>query len=249
MPPYQMESIDAVILCGGLGTRLRPVFADRPKCLALINGIPFLEILINHLKGHGIRRFILCTGHLGGQIEEVFGPAIHSGEIVISRENTPLGTGGALRLALPLVRSSCFLALNGDSFLNLPVRQMLSAHQSNPPKAATLALVTVSDGQHFGCVEINSCGEVISFNEKPIEKKHGLINGGVYVIEKKSFGKFAAPFGHFSLEKQFFPKIVGRGLYGFPVQQNGTFIDIGTPENYGKAPNVLASLLKESSGK
>jgi NDP-sugar pyrophosphorylase family protein len=202
-------AMDAVILCGGMGTRLQPVIPDRPKGLATIRGRPFLDILVDDLLAQGIRRFVLCVGHLKEQIIEHFGGR-DDADFLFSVENAPLGTGGAIRNALHLIRSDPFLALNGDSFCRVDYAALLRFHRE---KAAMLTVVAapVRDRKDGG----NS------------------INAGIYVIPRKTADawRFEDPF---SLEREVIPPLVaGRRCYGFAVDSE--VIDIGTPERYSKA--------------
>jgi D-glycero-alpha-D-manno-heptose 1-phosphate guanylyltransferase len=220
------------VLAGGLGTRLRPVVNDRPKAMAPVAGRPFLEWLIEDLRRQGIRRLVLCTGYMSESIEGHFGSGRAWGvEIDYSRENTPLGTGGAVRLALAKLRSSRFLVLNGDSFCDFNVQMLDNVHREHTA-AATLWLVTVEESERFGAITIDSNQAITAFREKESVRKPGLINAGVYLLERWIF-ESTAEGSAISLEKDVFPQFIGHGLYG--VVGAGPFIDIGTPDSYAMA--------------
>ncbi|MBS1841110.1 MAG: nucleotidyltransferase family protein [Acidobacteria bacterium] len=234
MPTEKMPI--AVLLVGGLGTRLRSVISERPKALAPIGDTPFLKLVLLELKSQGIQRVVLCTGHFAEQIEEEFGNGSQLGiEIEYSRELQPLGTGGAVKLAEKyLANCSEFIVLNGDSFLELEFKAFVRVHRENRA-TATVALRRVSNAARYGTVEVDKDGKVRSFREKLGVKEPGIINGGVYIFEREVLGEM--PEGVLSLEKDVLPKLIVQNVRGF--QTNGLFIDIGTPEDYAKAQLLL----------
>jgi len=160
-----MVDVTAVILAGGLGTRLRSVLQGRPKVLAEIQGRPFLAYLLSQLSISGLRTVVLCTGYLGGQIQDRFGDSYRNLGIVYSREGSLLGTAGALRLALPLFKSSSVLVMNGDSFCDIDLHVFWDWHCGRRA-AATLALVRMVDSMRYGQVRMESDGALLSFEEK-----------------------------------------------------------------------------------
>ena len=219
-----------LILSGGLGTRLRSVINNQPKPMALISGRPFLEYLILQLRKQGLTDIVLCIGYLGEQVKRYFGDGGRWGiHISYSHEKEPLGTGGAVKLAETLVREENFLVMNGDSFLDVDLKQLVNYHLKNKA-LATMALVEVEDPARYGTVEIDENGEIESFVEKGRSSSSKLINGGVYVFNREIFDYI--PEGKVSLEKEVFPKLIGKGFYGMPIK--GSFIDIGIPEDYRK---------------
>ena len=228
---------EAVILVGGKGCRLQSVVNDRPKPMAEVAGRPFVEWLLLALRAQGVQRAILCTGHMGEMVEAYFGDGRHLDmEIVYSRDPTPLGTAGALRHALGQICSECFLALNGDSYCRVDVERLLKAHRAHEARA-TLWLVRVDDCSRYGSVEIGRDGTVYAFREKSQERRSGLINTGVYLLERKLVKTI--PEGRaVSIETEFFPSLIGHGLYA--VVGDGPFLDIGTPEAYATAEQFLA---------
>ena len=227
---------DAFILVGGKGTRLRGILNDRPKPLALVAGRPFVEWLLVMLYKQGIRRCVMCTGHLGKAVEAYFGNGQkNSMEIVYSRDPFPLGTAGAVRFAIGKTKSERFLVLNGDSYCRLDLPYFLKTHQVLNAKAS-LNLVRVKDCSRYGSVKINKKGKVLAFSEKSSRKHEGLISTGIYVLERTVVEEI--PEGKMvSLEKEVFPSLIGKGLYA--VISEGPFIDIGIPESYIKAESIL----------
>jgi NDP-sugar pyrophosphorylase family protein len=230
--------MDAIILAGGRGTRLQSIVNDRPKPMADVAGRPFLEILIDILVAQGIRRIILCTGYKSHSIEDHFNDGSKWGiEILYSRESSPLGTAGAVRNALDLVRSDPFLALNGDSYCPWNAVELLHAHASRH-SAATLWLVPNDDCGRFGSVLVHPDGRVLAFLEKESRRVSGLINAGIYCLDREVVRKIPAE-KQLSMETDVFPFLVGHGLYA--VIGNGPFVDIGTPESFEKAQSLLLS--------
>lgn len=228
--------IDAIILAGGKGTRLREAVNDRPKPMAIVAGKPFAEWLLLMLYAQGIRRAVMCTGHMGEMIEAYFGNGRDMNmEIVYARDPIPLGTGGALRYAIGKTRSECFLVLNGDSYCQLDLPNLVKTHRSRNARAS-MSLVRAEDCSRYGSVKINKDGRVLAFLEKSNERGEGLINSGIYLMEREVVDEI--PEGkNVSLEKELFPRLVGNGLYA--VLCKGPFVDIGTPEAYHKAENIL----------
>lgn len=223
-----LASIMGVVLVGGLGTRLRPVIQDRPKVLAEVKGRPFLTYILDQLDQAGMREVVLCTGYMAEAIERTFGGDYKSLILKYSKEVQPLGTGGALRQALPYCFSDPILVLNGDSFIDANLSKFVEWFQENNLEAAVL-ITEVSDASRFGRVVVRQDGLIISFEEKSGHQDTGLINAGVYLLKKHIIQSI--PQGKkFSLEQQLFPQLMGKSLYGYLTK--GSFIDIGTPESY-----------------
>lgn len=233
------EIIEAVVLVGGFGTRLQSVVNDRPKPMAIVAGRPFMEWILLQLREQGVKRFILCTGHKAEKIEEYFGDGHKwAVEIVYSHEQTPLGTGGAVRQALPYIKTERFLVLNGDSYCKFDLQALINQHKQKNA-LATLWLVLSENAQRFGAVKLDENCSVQKFQEKSKEPNKGMINAGVYLIESESIRSI--PEGtKVSIETEFFNNLVGQGLYG--VVGNGPFLDIGTPEAYSSAEIFLENL-------
>lgn len=227
-----IRDVTAFILAGGLGTRLRSVLPDTPKAMAPIAGSPFLNHLLDKLVLAGINRTILCTGHLAGQIEGAIGAAYRGMEMAYSQEDRPMGTAGAIRLALPFLDTSRVLVLNGDSFCDFDAAAHLARHESAKAKA-TLVLARVDDCSRYGSVTLGADDSVSLFQEKGALKGGGWINAGVYLLEREVLE--AIPAGkEVSLEREIFPGLVGNGLYAYRMDAGG-FIDIGTPDSYAQA--------------
>jgi D-glycero-alpha-D-manno-heptose 1-phosphate guanylyltransferase len=231
--------MNALILAGGLGTRMRAVLHDYPKCMASVAEKPFLDYLLLQLKKHRVTDVILCLGYRGKFIQEYYRRRELPGlRLRYSHESEPLGTGGALKRAESLIQTSEFLALNGDSFFDIDVQALMRAHQSRKARA-TIALAEVEDRQRYGAVEIDAQGQIVGFLEKA-RSARGLINGGIYVLRSEILA-FIPPGCAVSLEHEIFPQIIGRGFYGTPFQSY--FADIGVPEAYLKLQTDPSRLL------
>lgn len=228
--------IDALILAGGRGTRLREVVDDRPKPLAEVAGRPFLAWLLMALRVRKVNRVILATGYKHEMISDYFGDGCEYGlELVYMPEPTPLGTGGAVRHALSAVQSERLMVLNGDSYCPFDLDLLSHQHTISDAKIS-LWLVQMDDCSRYGAVEIDADGCIVTFKEKTPNLKAGYINAGVYLIEKQVLKNL--PLNEkISLETDVFPKWVGHGLVG--VVGQGPFLDIGTPESYELAATYL----------
>ena len=231
----------AVILAGGRGSRLRPVLPHQPKVLAEFHGRPFLAYLLDQLVAAGVPKVVLCTGYRGEEIRTRLGDAYGPVPLRYSHEDKPLGTGGALRLALPLLDSDPILVMNGDSLIDADLPDYLAWFLGRPG-AAALLLARVEDTARFGRVEVAGDGRITNFKEKGVPGP-GWINAGVYLL-KKAVLELITPQRFFSLEADLLPTLVGQGLYGHGVA--GKFIDIGTPESYAMAAEFLRRLREEA---
>jgi NDP-sugar pyrophosphorylase family protein len=233
------ENPPAVLLVGGMGTRLQAMLPSTPKPMARVGNMPFLELLVLQLRSQGIRQLVMCTGHLADQIEEEFGDG-HKWGVAIdySRESRPLGTAGAVKFAeCHLQQVSDFLVMNGDSFLELDFRQFIRFHREHGG-LMSMAVRKVPDATRYGTVELDRHDRVIGFREKAGAQVPGIINGGVYVFKRAVLDEI--PQGPASFEKDIFPCLLERGVYAF--EQRGMFIDIGTPEDYTRAQALSRSL-------
>lgn len=228
--------MDAIILAGGKGTRLRGILDDCPKPMAIIAGRPFIEWLLLAVRHQGIERVLMCTGHLSEAVESYFGNGQNIGmELVYVHDPFPLGTGGAVRNALSKTNSKRLFVLNGDSYCRFDLPKLLKTHLSHNARAS-LSLVQVRDCSRYGSVKINEDGKVLAFLEKSPRKIPGLVNAGVYLLEREIVEEI--PKGRMvSLEKEIFPNLIGSGLYA--ILCKGFFIDIGTPESFNKAKKIL----------
>lgn len=230
--------LEAAILVGGAGTRLKSIMRDRPKPMAVVGGKPFLEWLIVSLRKRGIARIVLCTGYRSDAIEKYFGDGVAWGlEIVYSHESVPLGTGGAIRKALDKLDTNSFLLMNGDSYSDFTMSDLIATHRARRA-SATIVLVRVDDSLRYGTVVLNKDNAVVSFIEKATKDRGALINAGVYLFKREVIAEIA-PGKVVSLEHDVLPKLAGRGLYGMVVDGE-RFVDIGTPESYEAANNCYS---------
>ncbi len=238
------QAVKSVLLVGGLGTRLRSVVPSKPKALAEVGEHPFIELPIRQLATQGLRRLVLCSGHLAEQLEETLGSGAELGiSIEYSRETTPLGTGGALRLAMPLLESCTeVLVMNGDSFTDLDFGGLLAFHRARGA-SVTLTAVPVEDAARYGTLTMAQDGRVLGFVEKSGRTERGTISAGIYVFSRGALERL--PEGRSSLERDLLPRLVAEGsVFGFSTP--GPFIDIGTPEDYARAGRIHADLLKRT---
>ena len=238
--------IPALLLVGGKGTRLRSVVSSAPKPMAAVGEQSFLELLVRQLRSQGIRRLVMCSGYLAEQIEEKFGDGrAWDVSITYSREQQPMGTGGAVKLAQShLANESEFVVMNGDSFLEADFTQLVGFHRERKA-LASLAVVPVEDAGRYGTVCVDTNRRVSGFTEKTGAGAPGLINAGVYVFNPSIFNHI--PEGPASLEKDVFPRVLDRGVYA--LEQHGIFIDIGTPEDYARAQVLCGQLNDAACGK
>jgi D-glycero-alpha-D-manno-heptose 1-phosphate guanylyltransferase len=232
----ELTAVTAAILAGGLGSRLRPAVSGRPKALANIGEKPFLTYLFDQLVAAGAKDVVVCTGYLGDQIQMIFGRSYDTLRLNYSLEPTPLGTAGALRLALPLFNSNPVLVMNGDSYCDANLREFWLWHGARHARA-TLLLSKVLDTDRFGQVQVDRDGKVTDFKEKDSGQGLGWVNAGIYLLSRDLLAEIPAN-GAVSLERDVFPNWIGRGLYGF--QSEARFMDIGTPEAYADAQSFFA---------
>lgn len=231
-----LGSLTAVILAGGFGTRLRPVVADRPKVLAEVGARPFIAYLLDQLSRAGIGHVVLCTGHLGAQVQALLQDRYRDLDLVYSQEPVPLGTAGALRLALPLFNSDPVLVMNGDSYCEADLTAFWAWHHARNA-SATLLLTAMADAGRYGLVQIDTDGRVLGFAEKREKGQPGWINAGVYLIGRRLIETIPS-MRPVSLEQEMFPAWIEHGLYG--CRSDGRFVDIGTPDSYAIADEFFA---------
>jgi len=223
----ELASVSAVVLVGGLGTRMRVVSGDLPKPMLPVAGRPFLEHLLRFIRRAGVRRVILATGYRAEAVRRHFGDGSIVGlELLYSPEDEPLGTGGALRLACEKTERWPVLALNGDSFFAVSLASLLTAHGLARAKL-TMALVEVADTGRFGRVRTSPGGNILGFEEKS-GSGPGLVNAGVYVLEKQVLAAIGP--GPCSFERDALPRLLGDRTLGVPTP--GLFVDIGLPDDY-----------------
>jgi NDP-sugar pyrophosphorylase family protein len=238
-----LADIPAFILVGGFGTRLQSVFNAGPKSMAPVSGKPFLYYLLRTLQHAGFRRVVLCVGYKHAQIQEWAGNGSELGlDIEYSVEAQPLGTGGALRLAVERYGEiSTLVAMNGDSLVQLDFLQMLCAHVAHGA-VATVGLARVNNTARYGRVDVDEAGRIRAFAEKSGESAPGWINSGVYVFEPEIFADIPAGCV-VSLERQVLPSLINRRrLCSFSTQ--GRFIDIGIPEEFARAQTEMKEIFQ-----
>lgn len=231
--------MDAVILAGGLGTRLAATVPHLPKALAPIQGVPFLQLLFEQLaKSQIISKVVLALGYKADAIEHFLSTQSHPFQIALSIESSPLGTGGAVLHALNQTKTDTLLVLNGDSYFDLSLASFLAFHQMKQAPAS-IASREMEDVSRYGAIEMDAQQRVISFFEKSPLLKRGWINGGLYLIQRDLLSPF--PPASYSLENDFLPEFVKKGLFAYP--DAGTFIDIGTQSSYFEAQHLLGNYL------
>lgn len=225
---------DAVILAGGLGTRLQGILPDGwPKAMAPINGRPFLEYLIKYLYAYGVRNIVLALGHGGEHVLRFVREASWPDDLIVHSavEPRPLGTGGGIRFVLPMLSGEVILALNGDSISDIDPRRLLDYHRERGADV-TMALARVPDATRYGTVECDAHGRVVRFAEKQAICGPALINSGMYAISTDVI-RGLAEHAEMSWERDVLTQLVGCGLYG--IEAATRFIDIGTPQSLHEA--------------
>lgn len=232
--PRSMVNVEVLILAGGLGTRLGKLTQGQPKPMMPIGEKPFLEYLIKTLSSAGFTDVVLLVGYRADRIMDYFRDGQAWGmNIRYSVESTPMGTGGALKLAATVIKKNTkwLIVLNGDSFLECDYQRLLEFHVQKKAHV-TLALSLAVDRERFGSVSINKENVVTGFLEKTNTGASPFINAGVYVMNPDTLA--GIPNGKAcSLELEVIPQLVGNGVYGFPIE--GYFVDIGLPESYCQA--------------
>lgn len=225
--------MEAIILAGGFGTRLRQVVPDLPKPMAPVSGRPFLEILLTSLSKKGFHHVVLSLGYMAEKIVTHFGEQFGGIKLSYEIEETPLGTGGAIRQAIPHCDEDHVYVFNGDTFLDLEVDEVEKKWRLE--KTPIIVACKVGDASRYGRLEIVD-GMVTGFSEKGING-NGLVNAGCYVIPVNIFDK--APVGEkFSFEADYLQSAVGSRRFAC-FESASQFIDIGVPEDYERAQNLF----------
>ena len=228
--------MQAIVLVGGKGTRLRPLTESVPKPALTLVDRPFLAYMIEWLAGHGVTEVVLACGFLPDVLREALAGEEERAGVRIRYvvEPEPLGTAGAIRFAADALGDQLderFLALNGDVLTDLDLSALLRAHEERAA-SATVALHPVEDSSAFGLVHSGPEGEVLAFLEKTGEAAPGEVNAGMYVLQR-SVLDLIPPGENVSIERDVFPRLVGEGLHGLVL--DGYWMDIGTPERYLQA--------------
>lgn len=222
---------EAIVLAGGLGTRLRSAVPDLPKCMAPVAGRPFLSYVLDYFAKQGIIRFIFSLGYKHDVIQDYLQAVYNKLDYTTFIEEEPLGTGGAIYAASALATNRDILILNGDTFFEVDVQRLSSFHADNSAEC-TLALKEMQDTDRYGVVELNNTGRITSFKEKDYYKT-SVINGGVYALDKGKLLSQRFP-EKFSFEKDYLEKYYQKKKI-FGLTQDGYFIDIGIPEDFEQA--------------
>jgi len=226
---------EAIILAGGFGTRLRDAIPDLPKCMAPVNGRPFLFYVINYLRSQGIEKFIFSLGYKHEIIEAYLNAEFPTLDFQCLIEKEPLGTGGAILASCYKTSEQTVLVLNGDTIFKVDLEKAFANHVKHDSDC-TLLLKPMDDFDRYGVVELNEDDSIKSFKEKKFYK-NGLINGGVYILNTEQFLAEELP-GKFSFEKDYLEKYFAtRRIYG--SVQDEYFIDIGIPEDYFRVQQEL----------
>lgn len=233
--------MEAIILAGGLGTRLRSAVPSLPKPMAPIKGKPFLGYLFDYWLHQGIKHFILSVGYKYEVIHERFGTKYKDADVSYAIENEPLGTGGGLLLSIKQLRSKePFLLLNGDTFFAVNLNNLFKYHK-NCRADMTLSLVEIKNNKRYSGVLLDKQGLVYSIDSPTDSSKTSIANGGVYMIENDLFRKhLKRSLNKCSLEEELLPQLLiqKKRIAGFA--SNDSFIDIGIPHDYNLAANVLS---------
>lgn len=237
---------EAILLAGGLGTRLRPAVPELPKCLAPVRGRPFIAYVTDYFRQQGIKRFIFALGYKSDHFDDFFRSEFPDGGYAVSLEKEPLGTGGAIRQACGLSIEKTVLILNGDTFFRIGLKALSDFHEEKRADCS-LCLRPMTDFDRFGVVELDDEARVSRFREKQYYQA-GLINGGVYALDRATFFQEKWP-PVFSFEKDYLEKpasggqdcpIAGRRLFG--LVQPAYFIDIGIPDDYRRVQEEYKEL-------
>ncbi|ECL6162635.1 D-glycero-D-manno-heptose 1-phosphate guanosyltransferase [Campylobacter jejuni] len=221
--------MQAIILCGGLGTRLKSVIKDIPKPMAPINDKPFLEFIFEYLKKQGIKEVILAVSYKYDVIQEYFKDEFLGIKIKYSIEKEPLGTGGAIKEALKFIKNEAYV-LNGDTIFDIDLKKLILNNSK-----ICLALKQMNDFDRYGTVELDSKNYIKLFKEKEF-KKQGLINGGIYFLNKDIFNDFTLQ------EKFSFEEFLQENYEKLKAKAHifdNYFIDIGVPGDYGRFMNDI----------
>jgi D-glycero-alpha-D-manno-heptose 1-phosphate guanylyltransferase len=227
--------MEAIVLAGGLGTRLAGRLNGVPKPMVSIAGRPFLEVLLKQLKRAGCERVVLSVGHLHNVIQDFFGASFNGMHLEYAIESVPLGTGGAIRLALQQAQEESVLVLNGDTFLDADYKALLRFHAIEQ-SSLTIAIAHVANAARYGRMQVND-NRIVGFEEKG-HSGPGWINAGAYAIGRNFEWPLALP-EKFSFEFDILSPEIGRLLpAAYPV--NGFFLDIGLPEDLDRAQTELA---------
>lgn len=241
LPIIDYNGVTPVILAGGLGTRLRPISADRPKVLMLILGRPFIAFLLDRLAEAGVKEVVLAVGYQAEAVREAVGDRHGPIRVRYSVEPEPIGTGGALRLAADHSDGKLFLVLNGDSYCAVEIPAFLAHHRSTGAPG-TIALVHREDTHDYGRVDLGKNDRIEGFLEKSDSAGAGWVNAGVYAFERKLVETI--PTGRaVSLEREMFPSWTAKKVRGY--RTTAPLYDIGTPDRFAGAEAFLITQVEK----
>lgn len=227
--------MEVVILAGGIGSRLQSVVSEVPKCMAEVNGKPFLYYLFQYLIPFKPEQVILSLGYKHEIVEDWLTSLSLPFEVICKVEKSPLGTGGAIKYALSAVKGSDAIVINGDTFFDVDLTEIIQSHRQKEHIETTLALKQMRDFDRYGSVVLKPESQLIKGFEEKRFCKEGLINGGIYVIKRHALDTYPEKF---SLENDYFAvKAKEQRLAGYI--SDGYFIDIGIPEDYSRAQKEL----------
>lgn len=230
---------EAIILAGGFGTRLQSVVSDVPKPMAPVAGRPFLTYLLDRLQKQGYTHVVLATGYLHEKVEEFFGHEYRGISIDYARELSPLGTGGAMVNALQYCHEDAVTVINGDTLFDID-HERLCRFAEEKDTSLAIVLRQVPDAGRYGSVEIDANGCITTFKEKNAEAGGGLINGGIYRIQRSLLDGFTLG-EKFSFEQELMQQRYRDERY-YAYADGAYFLDIGIPEDYSRAQQELPSL-------
>lgn len=232
---------DAIIIAGGLGTRLQPTVPYLPKSMAPVGGRPFLEYLLKYLENNFVQNIILSLGYKADSIIRHFGTVFGKLNLSFIVENEPLGTGGAIMKALDYTSSDNVIVMNGDTLFDVDLPEMLQQHIISKA-LVTVALHEVPDTGRYGAVVTNADGRIVAFREKQPGAGRGHVNGGVYIFSREYLKTLNLP-EKFSLEKDLFQAHFSDGSY-YGYYDSGYFIDIGIPADYNRAFDEIPEIIR-----
>jgi D-glycero-alpha-D-manno-heptose 1-phosphate guanylyltransferase len=232
---------DAIILAGGLGTRLQQTVPDLPKSMAPVGGKPFLEYLIKYLENNFVQHAVLSLGYKADDIIRPFGSVSGKVKLTFSVEDQPLGTGGAVMKAFSPTGTEHVIILNGDTLFDVDLPEMFQQHIISKA-AVTIALHEAQDAGRYGAVVTNTDGRIVLFQEKQPGRGLGQINGGIYIVRREFLEQLNLP-EKFSIEKEVFQAYCDElPFYGY--YSSGYFIDIGIPADYNRANDELPEIIR-----
>lgn len=230
--------MEAIVLAGGLGTRLKDVVKDVPKPMALVCGRPFLEYILNQLQKGGIAKVVLSVGYMSKVINDYFGCRYGTIDIEYSIEEAPLGTGGGILQSLEFVNTNQVLVVNGDTFFRVDISNLHAVHDEKNADV-TIAAKYLENPGRYGTITFDKTGKLLSFIEKA-KGKGGYINGGIYLINKDILLSASLP-SAFSFEIDFLKKR-GENLNIQVMPSDDYFIDIGIPRDYEIAQKEMNAI-------